>query len=239
MSEKFCLKWNDFNSNVAKSFKLLRNEQEFFDVTLVSDDHKKVQAHRVVLSACSSYFKSILRGNDESSKILLCLDQINSQELSNVLDYIYNGEVQILQDDINRFLDIAQRFQLDGLLKSDEDTKPVEEVFFLPEENINKPEVKERNVGVNISSQESITIQPFGSITSIEELDSTIEKNFEKDIEGYFCCKICGKKDKKKFNIREHIETHIEGLSFPCNQCEHVSRSRQGIRKHLQRNNCN
>ena len=42
MSEKFCLKWNDFHTNVSKSFSRLRNENDFYDVTLVSDDQKQV-----------------------------------------------------------------------------------------------------------------------------------------------------------------------------------------------------
>ena len=63
MSEKFCLKWNDFQTNVTSSFSKLRNEDEFFDVTLVSDDQQQVSAHKLVLSSCSEYFKNILKVN--------------------------------------------------------------------------------------------------------------------------------------------------------------------------------
>ena len=63
MPEKFDLKWNDFHSNVSKSFGLLRNEDYLHDVTLVSDDYKQVTAHKLVLSACSEYFKNIFRNN--------------------------------------------------------------------------------------------------------------------------------------------------------------------------------
>ena len=49
--EKFCLKWNDFQSNVSKSFNTLRREEELFDVTLVSDDEQHIQAHKMILSA--------------------------------------------------------------------------------------------------------------------------------------------------------------------------------------------
>ena len=42
MSEKFCLKWNDFQTNVTNSFKQLRNSDDFYDVTLVSDDKQQV-----------------------------------------------------------------------------------------------------------------------------------------------------------------------------------------------------
>ena len=60
MSEKFNLKWNDFHSSVSKLFTSLRNDDTFYDVTLVSDDHQQFGAHKVVLSASSNYFENIL-----------------------------------------------------------------------------------------------------------------------------------------------------------------------------------
>ena len=58
--EKFSLKWNDFSSNVQKSFQNLRKEEDFFDVTLVGDDSKHVTAHKLVLASSSEYFKMVL-----------------------------------------------------------------------------------------------------------------------------------------------------------------------------------
>ena len=66
MAEKFCLKWNDFNSNVISAFSILRTKTNFQDVTLVSDDHKQIFAHRVVLTACSEYFSDVLSQNTHS-----------------------------------------------------------------------------------------------------------------------------------------------------------------------------
>ena len=94
MSEKFCLKWNDFHSNVSKSFGLFRNEDYLHDVTLVSDDHHHVSAHKLVLSACSEYFKNIFKLNNKpNAHPLICLDGVKSDDLKNIIDYIYNGEV--------------------------------------------------------------------------------------------------------------------------------------------------
>ena len=58
--EKFDLKWNDFQTTISQYFKQLRDEKEFFDVTLVSEDNKLFQTHKIVLTACSSFFKPIL-----------------------------------------------------------------------------------------------------------------------------------------------------------------------------------
>jgi len=113
--DKFCLKWNDFQSNISNSFSKLRNEDEFYDVTLVSDDQKQISAHKVVLSASSEYFRTILKHNKHQHP-LLCLEGIGSSELNNISDYVYNGEVNIYQDDLDRFLNIAERYKLEGLL---------------------------------------------------------------------------------------------------------------------------
>ena len=119
MSEKFSLKWNDFQSNISKTFGSVRTEEYLCDVTLVSDDSRQVSAHKLVLSACSEYFKDIFRKNQKHNHLLLCLDGITSNDLTNVLDYIYNGEVLVFQDDLDRFLEMAQKFKLDGLLGSE------------------------------------------------------------------------------------------------------------------------
>ena len=103
MSEKFCLKWNDFEANVSSYFGLLQNEDYLHDVTIVTDDNEQIAAHKLVLSACSEYFKNIFRKNKHSNP-LLCLEGVSSNDVNNVMDYIYNGEVQIFQDDLDRFL---------------------------------------------------------------------------------------------------------------------------------------
>ena len=58
--EKFCLRWNDFESNIGVAFRELREDQEFFDVTLACDEDQ-IQAHKVILSACSPFFRRILQ----------------------------------------------------------------------------------------------------------------------------------------------------------------------------------
>ena len=112
--EKFSLKWSNFQSNVTKSFSSLRNEKEFSDVTLISDDRKLLPAHKVVLSTCSEYFKDILTKSKHQNP-LICLDGVTDADLNRVLDYIYNGEIQVYQEYLERFLHLARRFQLDGL----------------------------------------------------------------------------------------------------------------------------
>ena len=116
MSERFSLKWNDFQSVVSQSFSVLRREEDFYDVTLVSDDQTQIPAHKLVLSASSHFFKSILKRNPHSHP-LLYLSGVNSANLNLILDYIYQGEVQVNQEHLESFLEVAQRLKLPGSSK--------------------------------------------------------------------------------------------------------------------------
>ena len=60
--EKFCLRRNEFEANISTAFKELRDDADFFDVTLACDDNQ-IKAHKVILSACSPFFKSVLKRN--------------------------------------------------------------------------------------------------------------------------------------------------------------------------------
>ena len=121
--EKFALKWNDFQSNVSKSIQNLRNREDFSDVTLVGDDFKQIAAHKIILSSCSEYFNNILKNIVNQKHPVLCLEGMSFQDIEKVLDYIYNGELKIYQEDIDHFLNLGQRLGLEGLIGQTESPK--------------------------------------------------------------------------------------------------------------------
>ena len=61
-STEFCIKWTNYQTNIVNSVGKLRKDDEFVDVTLVCDD-KSITAHKVILSACSDYFKQVFKVN--------------------------------------------------------------------------------------------------------------------------------------------------------------------------------
>ena len=237
--EKFSLKWNDFTSNVHKSFQTLRKEEDFFDITLIGDDYKHVTAHKLVLSSSSEYFKNVFSNNKKyfQSQAMICLEGLDHGDLNNVLDYIYQGEVQIQQHEIERFLKIAERLKLEGLIggvKHDEEAKTEntlkEEILiqddFYEQKNENK---WSREVG--IIEKPVLKIQA-SEIETLEELDQKVEDSYTKLSTGLYSCHHCEKSFKKKDHIREHVEIHFEGLSFPCTLCDATLRSRKSLRYH-------
>jgi len=115
-SEKFCLRWNDFETNISAAFRELRDDKDFFDVTLACDD-SQLQAHKVILSACSPFFRNILRKNPHQHP-LLYLKGVKFKELVSVLNFMYMGEVNVAQDELNSFLSVAEELNVKGLTQN-------------------------------------------------------------------------------------------------------------------------
>jgi len=124
-SENFCLRWNDFEANVSGAFRDLRAESDFFDVTLGCSDSngRSLQAHKVILSACSSFFKGMLRQQAQQNPAhphpFIYLRGVSFCDLSSVLDFMYHGEVNVAQEDLNSFLAVAEELQIKGLTNKD------------------------------------------------------------------------------------------------------------------------
>ena len=189
------------------------------------------------MSSCSEYFRNILVKHVHSHP-LICLDGVSSEDIKNVLDFIYTGELQIFQEDLDKFLYIAEKLKLDGLVgiqdlacKSMKDETPKFEEDIL-DKNVISEKIK---VEPNIEGNEGVIAISFSSaeFPNIEELDSKIIKNSQKIKNIGTQCFICGRIFKKADHAKEHVEvSHIEGLKFPCNICNKVLKNRRAIRSH-------
>ena len=114
VDDKYTLAWTEFQSTFSNSLELLRRENAFHDVTLVSDDEVHLNAHKVVLSAASSFFKRLLKRHPHQSP-LLYLNGVQATDLQFILDYVYQGEVHLYQHQVNSFLVAAAKLKIAGL----------------------------------------------------------------------------------------------------------------------------
>ena len=251
MGDKFCLKWTDFETNVSKSFGILRNEEYLHDVTLVCDDNTQVSAHKLVLSACSEYFKTIFRNNRHQNP-LICLEGVSSLELRNILDYMYNGEANIFQENLDSFLSLAQRLKILGLLQNDRDDS--QEDFTADQVNKSDQEEtaeeyndkffnKKTNGSDCVKNKKPKNVDKAISLINgdQQEIDRKVDKHIETCSDGSLKCLLCGKqldngkRSNGRQNMRSHVETHLEGISYQCQFCEMTFSSRNTHSKHKSR----
>ena len=114
MPEKICLKLNDFQDNIYSVFGSLRQDRDFADVTLACEDGQQIDAHKVILAASSPVFQSILKSNKHSHP-LIYMRGITSEDLLTITDFMYFGEANIFQENLESFLAIAEDLKLTGL----------------------------------------------------------------------------------------------------------------------------
>ncbi|XP_017059239.1 LOW QUALITY PROTEIN: protein abrupt [Drosophila ficusphila] len=111
--QHYALKWNDFQSSILSSFRHLRDEEDFVDVTLACDE-RSFTAHKVVLSACSPYFRRLLKANPCEHPIVILRD-VRCDDVENLLSFMYNGEVNVSHEQLPDFLKTAHLLQIRGL----------------------------------------------------------------------------------------------------------------------------
>ena len=123
MSEKLCLQWNDFQGFIKSAFGNLREGNEFADVTLACEDGQQVEAHKVILAASSPFFQKLL-GRNKHPHPLIYMRGVKSGDLLAIVDFLYRGEANVFQVNLDSFLAIAEELQLNGLMgKTDEEVE--------------------------------------------------------------------------------------------------------------------
>ncbi|XP_069692356.1 modifier of mdg4-like isoform X3 [Periplaneta americana] len=115
--EQFSLRWNNFHSNLSAGFHALLEGEDLVDVTLAAGG-QFVQAHKIVLSVCSPYFKELFKVNPCKHPIVILKD-VCHKELVAILQFMYQGEVNVRQEELAAFLKTAEMLQIKGLTGDD------------------------------------------------------------------------------------------------------------------------
>ena len=248
--ERLCLQWNDFKDNVSSSFRDLREDKEFTDVTLACEDGQQVEAHKVVLIASSPFFLNILKRNKHPHP-LIYMKGVKSENLVAMVDFFYHGEANVFQENLDSFLVLAEEFQFKGL-RGNQTEKESPEVLPQPVKGEDPSKLRKvapkryseslmkKNASIETGILEPAieTAVALTDHTNIESLDQQVKSMmiFSDNLDPRGkrgtrarICKVCGKEGSWK-TIRDHIEAnHITGISIPCELCGKAFKTR--IRK--------
>ncbi|XP_043244757.1 protein bric-a-brac 1-like isoform X7 [Amphibalanus amphitrite] len=120
--QKFCLKWDGFQSSVTSLFDNLRQVEELVDITLCCEGHQ-VRAHRMMLSVCSPYFRDLLK-NNPCQQMVFFLKDTTAADLNAVIEFIYKGSVNVSQSQLASFIKTAEMLQIRGLSGEEDKAAP-------------------------------------------------------------------------------------------------------------------
>ena len=258
MSEQLCLQWNDFKENVNSAFGSLRNDKEFTDVTLAGEDGQQIEAHKVILAASSPFFQKILQKTKHPHP-LIYFRGFQSKDFVSILDFLYFGEANVFQEDLDSFLAIAEEIQLKGLtnqtssdlIQEQEETQHSEQVEKkrdLPKKSTTPRKDLQGNRIAPSTTSTAVAISNTNLLALDEKVKSMIErgqkmlpagkqtKNGTPMRQTSCICKVCGKEGLST-QIRNHIEAnHLEGVSIPCDFCSKTFQTRHTLFQHTNKN---
>jgi hypothetical protein len=258
-SEKFSLKWNDFHEKISSAFNKLRDDTNFTDVTLVSEDGQQLQAHKVILSASSPFFMNILKLNRHPNP-LIYLKGFKGKELHSIVDFMYYGVTEVYQENLDSFLSVAEELQLKGLTRREEENeKPQhEEVIKLagkspttlntqlanhPPDNefeaelYHGQEYKPNTTTALVTANSPAAQVSFNGGTA-EDLKAVVWSLISQT-GTVVTCTVCGKtKDKSvdrdtNSHMASHVERlHVDGVIYNCPSCDTTFRCKSALHNH-------
>ena len=235
--EKLCLQWNDFKENVSSAFGDLRQDKEFADVTLACGDGQQVEAHKVVLVASSPFFLNILK-RIKHPHPLVFMRGVKPENLMAMVDFLYHGETNVYQENLDSFLVLAEELQLKGLrgnqtenetevssMPTKQNSQPKSSKFRSPPEQVplnNDMSLENRFVGlenglVQGASERALALADEATNnTDMERLDQQVKSmmRFSENADLYkkdgARARICKVcgKEGSMRDIMDHIEAH-------------------------------
>lgn len=167
-TQQFCLKWNNYQSSLSSTFKDLLAKEKFVDCTLsCGASGHTINAHRVVLSACSPYFGAVLGGLGTWQHPVIILKDIKHEDLAGIIEFIYHGEVSIDQDCLAGFLQAAESLKIKGL--TEDTTKSVSENSSI---NLHGSRIQERTHQINKALEKLVNSKDVNHSDDITQGDN-------------------------------------------------------------------
>lgn len=179
------MRWPDFERSIGKAFQELREGKELFDVTLACKDGK-LEAHKVILSSCSPVLKDIIKDNVP----LIYIKDVKIPQLQAVLDFMYQGKVDVDEKELEAFLALAKEWQVKGL-------NPDE----LPSESCVKEAVTENRLRFRKPGH------LFKSTVLVEERVKIAAGKSSKEVEGNYLLEELEKLKEDKGELMEMVQS--------------------------------
>ena len=168
-------------------------------------------AHKVVLASCSPYLHSILmRLRHSHQQPVIFLSRINITDLTKLVTFMYTGQVEVEESQIESFLRSAAELQVKGLVAigGSAAAKKV------------KPDAKNDASAKNDAKKEIRLVIIDANSNRIEpaKLNKMLNKMYQRLQAGKYQChdNKCGKAGTgSRQEVLAHLEKHLD-LSFPC-----------------------
>ena len=240
--EKYSLTWHSYSDHLKNMMKELMMDEDYSDITLVTEDKKQMKANRNILSACSPVFREILKKEKNSSTIMY-LRGIQYSEIESIIQFIYLGEATFFEERMEEFLTVAKSLEIKVLC--DAKTKTNDEPNDEPStndsftENLKEETVVLENPEIQATQERQRRVRIVDGKYECELCQRTYahrnglfthRKSFHRGFK--YTCDQCDHQFTQPGQLNVHIKSKHEGIKFACDQCDYQAGTRGGLRRH-------
>ena len=228
--EKYSLTWHTYSDHLKTVMKELMMNDDYSDVTLVTEDKKHIKANVNILSACSPVFKDMLKKENKSNPIIY-LRGIQYSEMESIMQFIYLGEATFYEERMEEFIGVAKSLEIKNLCTSSQSS-----TIEMEEETITD-HIKEQ------APQDRIDKDSLTSIDNKNECEqchktfydnSTLNRHKHSVHEGVkFDCDHCDYQATSKNGLNRHIRSFHEEVKYACDQCDYQARQPSSLPRHI------
>ena len=216
--EKYNLTWHSYSDHLKNMMKELMMNEDFADVTLVTEDKKQIKAHINILSSCSPVFKDILK-KDKNSSSIVYLRGIQYSELESIMQFIYVGEATFYEERMNEFLAVAKSLEIRELCNAETESN---------DEPDDDPPPDDQDISTEILEEQTHTSDNIKKQSPQERQRRSVSVN------GKYNCDQCHKSYSNRQGLYTHKQSVHQGVKFACDQCDHQYTDQTGLRRHIQ-----
>ena len=257
--EKYTLSWHSYTAHLKRMMKELMMNEDYSDVTLVTEDKKHIKANINILSACSPVFRDILKKENVASTIIY-LRGIQFSEMESIMHYVYIGEATFHEERMNEFLSVAKLLEIKELCNTEPEKNEVPFDKPLPtRETISedlRPTAKfdyPNNLGQQKNTNGHKTYSAPGALNNHKQsshqgakyacdqcdyqttTQSSLSRHRESQHEDVkYACDQCDYQAKRQDNLTVHIQSKHEGVKYLCEQCDYQAKWKSDLTIHIQ-----
>ena len=214
--EKYSLTWHNYSDHLKNMMKEMMMNEDFSDVTLVTEDKKHIKANCNILSTCSPVFKDMLK-QDRNSNPIIYLRGIQHSEMESIIQFIHLGEAKLHKDRMDEFLAVAKSLEIKELCNAK--TQSIDELVEEP---------------FSFDPAKPIEILKGETVISDQIKMETPQERQKVVGDGRHVCDQCHKTYSGKGELNRHKQALHQGVKYACDQCDYQATQSNNLTKHHQ-----